>query len=155
MERASEPDVSTSPDLVPRDPEFDRPPRPRSTPNVEIVSFYQRLVVNPFLGICVACLTFGLTVSLFRAQTGARVPGFIIIIGLVSGYFLLQYHCLDCGKTGLFHRWRQHACPSILQRWETTNPARLGFPAAPTQMGLWIVALILAAILFVSALSGR
>jgi hypothetical protein len=144
--------VSTSPDLVPRDPEFDRPPRPRSSPNVEIIRFYQRLVVNPFLGLCAACLTFALTVSLFRSQTGTRVPSFVIFAGLVAGYFLLQYHCLDCGKTGLFHRWKEHACPSILQRWETTNPARLGFPAATTQLALWFVAMLVAAILAFAAL---
>jgi hypothetical protein len=148
--------VSTSPDLAPRDPEFDRPPRPRSSPNVEIVRFYQRLVVNPFLGLCVVCLTFGLTVWLPRFfVVELKVPSLIVFGGLVSGYFLLQYHCLDCGKTGLFHRWKSHACPSILQRWETTSPTGLGFPAATTQLALWFIALVIAGILALSVLGGR
>ena len=118
-----------------RDLDFDPPAagatmaRRRPTP-----SEYQRLVANPFLAV------FWLIV-LVRASHARPWPSRSLLASSGSplaacsalGY-LLQYHCLDCGPTGLLFRWRSHACPTRLARQQTGRARR---SAARTRTRRW------------------
>ena len=42
----------------------------------------------------------------------------MIILAWASCYWLIQYHCIDCGATGPFRRRRTHVCDRVRQRWE-------------------------------------
>jgi hypothetical protein len=124
----------------PRDPEFDR-----TNPTVpvlaeSVVRYHQRLIVNPFLALFAGFLILLLCDVLARLT----IPVLIVPtlgLGLVGAYFLLQYHCLDCGTTGLFHHWKQHSCSGIWERWQSGRFSwNLPYPAASTQLVLWVLA---------------
>jgi hypothetical protein len=111
---------------------------------------YQRLVANPFLallGLVLWCLAL-------RQILGAKRLDLLIpvLLSLGAVVFLLQYHCLDCGATGLLFRWRRHACERVLARQLEGRPLRFRGPRPPTQLVLWIYALLTVAVLFLLVL---
>ena len=134
-------------DITPHDPEFDRPSRNRPGPNADVVRFYQRLVVNPFLSLLVM-------VGLAMATRSPNLPkhvnpiGPVFVFGLLFGYPLVQIHCLDCGGTGRFGRWKRHACASVNDRWASGRLSN--FPIATVQLVFWLMAIFFYAIAIVS-----
>jgi hypothetical protein len=135
--------VKTAQIPPPRDPEFDRPPHPEGRkPPPDVVRFYQRLVVNPFLS---ALTLFLVLVASYRLgeESRAEWAPLAAIVGSIGAAMVLQYHCLDCGATGSYHRWRRHACARVVERWRTPySAASLLFPAPGTQLVLWALATI-------------
>jgi hypothetical protein len=126
----------------PRDPEFDRSNSTVPMPTEDVIRYYQRLIVNPFLALFAGLLTFLFCEVLARLT----IPVLIVPalgLGMVGACFLLQYHCLDCGTTGPFHSWKQHSCSSIWERWQSGRISwNLPYPAASTQLVLWVLACI-------------
>jgi hypothetical protein len=127
----------------PRDPEFDRTNPTVPMPAEDVVRYYQRLIVNPFLTLCAGFLTLLLSELLARLNLVALIfPA--LGLGLGGAYFLLQYHCLDCGTTGPFHRWKRHSCSGIWERWNGGRGSwNLAYPDASTQLGLWLLACVI------------
>ncbi len=117
------------------DPEFDAstapPPRLRDFDPPE----HQRLVVNPFLAVLgllgLAWLARELTHSPMVALAG------LLVLPLVMLPYLVQYHCLDCGRTGPYPRHRGHACPGVLARWREGHRSRFPFPTPWAQVVVW------------------
>jgi hypothetical protein len=123
--------------LTLHDPEHD-PPQFRNAANARppfLPQEYQRLVANPFLAL------FGLVVW-FAAFWGALASRNLILAGvaipglIVVGY-LLQYHCLDCGTTGLLFRWKSHSCDRVLARQQAGRVRRFRGPNPTFQTILW------------------
>jgi hypothetical protein len=144
--------VSAAQSLPPKDPEFDGPARPAlPLPPRGVIAYYQRVIVNPFLGLLLGIATPLVVGALRRAYLQSFVP-FAVGVELVLAYAFLQYHCLDCGATGMYHRWNRHACPRVVERWLTPySSASRFFPTPPTQLVLWFIGLLIAgAVLAVS-----
>jgi hypothetical protein len=123
------------------DPEFDLPQlqRPASSRG-----FTKRLVVNPFLVVIDWLIAFAILRasieqhSFILCQIGTMV--------LFFGFLLLQYHCLDCGRTGWLLRHRRHACPDGVVSWQGRRRDRLSVPGIRTQVGIWCV--VIATVVF-------
>ncbi|HEY2156381.1 MAG TPA: hypothetical protein VGH33_12175 [Isosphaeraceae bacterium] len=126
-----------------RDPEFDHPPRPvERKPPPDEVGFYQRLVVNPFLAIVTVLLFIGASHALGDVSRARLIPR-AAVLGSLAAALALQYHCLDCGTTGSYHRWRRHACARVVERWRTPYSAASHlFPSPGTQLVLWILLIV-------------
>jgi hypothetical protein len=144
--------VEPAPRLETHDPELDAPrgSPPVSSSPARAPEDYQRLVANPFLallGLVLWCL------ALRQVLQEKSLVLFLPILLSVGGVvFLLQYHCLDCGATGLLFRWRRHACERVRERRLDGRPLRFRGPRPWTQLVLWIYALLAAAVLFVFVL---
>lgn len=145
-EPSSSQGVSPIVDLVrsasPPDPEF-RSTRPGlvlgglgSEPEA-----YLRLLANPFLGFTYLLVwVTALYQSTFGLFAGALTP--VLVTVLLFGLWLIpmfmQYHCLDCGKTGRLSHWRNHSClPSVVRR-EVGKRRRFRGPTPVIQVVLWI-----------------
>ena len=63
------------------------------------------------------------------------IPGALALLGL--SFFTVQFHCLDCGKTGWYLAARRHACAPAVARWQHGDPNRWRFPTPKTQLILW------------------
>ena len=97
---------------------------------------HQRLVVNPFLAVVGLIGWAWLTRRLF--QTSFPPLALLPTLFLVWLPFLIHYHCLDCGVTGLFPRWRRHACPRMILRSQRTRRGWFTWPRARTQLIVWL-----------------
>jgi hypothetical protein len=137
------------PQLSTFDPDFDSPAARRPQLGDSPLNREKRLVVNPFLVVLDWLIAF----ALFRAAIAHR--NFTIFqIGavlLLSGFFLLQYHCLDCGTTGWLIRHRSHTCHDDVVRW---RPPRFRVPSVGTQIVVWCY-LVAAAVLLLLILARR
>jgi hypothetical protein len=138
------------------DPDLDPPRRRPSDPGRPpfLPQEYQRLVANPFLAV------FGLIVGLgvfWKALELRELPLVALaLVALISVAYLLQYHCLDCGSTGLLLRWKSHACERVLARQQANQVRRFRGPNPTFQTVLWGYALLVLAILvFVVMLAVR
>jgi hypothetical protein len=133
------------PDLA--DPEFD----PIPVAPVRLRDFdpsqHQRLVVNPFLAV------FLLMVWWFSARWLARGPfpplSVATIIPLAFLPYAIQYHCLDCGRTSSYPRWRRHACSAVILRWNERRRPWPPFPSAKTQLVVWAYLIASATLLLI------
>jgi hypothetical protein len=126
----------------PHDPDLDPPRRATGAsgdPPLHVEEF-QRLVANPFLALFWLIVLCGL-VREALAEKNLGLVGIAACGLLVIGH-LLQYHCRDCGATGLLFRWRSHACPSVLARQQTGRARRFRGPNPTTQLVLWIYVVI-------------
>jgi hypothetical protein len=128
------------------DPELDvRPGRP-SLLSGESIEDYQRLVANPFLAIFIWLADFALLRESLRRQ---NLPLFLASAAAVFiPFFLLQFHCLDCGRTGWLLRSRRHVCPPVSARYQNREMRRLRGPNVRTQLFLWLHAVLAALVLF-------
>jgi hypothetical protein len=126
--------VHSGPDLFDR--ELDPQPQRRVGPDRDTVVPFQRLLVNPFLAVAV----FVLVVALWREGVTRRSPAlFQLGVGLLLvDVFLVQYHCLDCGATGWLLRYRRHACPTVLSRWQRGESRRFRGPGVRLQLVAWV-----------------
>ena len=132
-----EPTPAPNPQPRPR-PDIDFAPDPYPVPSVS-VEFppieHQKLVVNPFLAVVALIVWAWLTRRLFFTAfpPSALLP--CLIFGLVP--ILIHTHCLDCGATEIYPRWRQHACPKVLLRSRSNRPSWFTWPTARTQLIIW------------------
>ena len=128
---------------IPRDPDFDHPARAEHRPSADVARYYQRLVVNPFLAVITGCATCA--AAMLARSVGIYWVLPTVTIGVILAFTFLQYHCLDCGATGMYRRWRQHACPHVCDRWRYPFSYRmLLFPSPSTQLVLWFFLFLLA-----------
>jgi hypothetical protein len=106
----------------------------------------QRLIANPALGLLI-CLAAYLAIrhGLFVRHLGLFVFGLILfVVPLPLG----QYHCLDCGATGWALRAGRHACPAVVARQHHPDARWLRIPRLRTQFKLWLVAIVLALLVY-------
>ena len=140
---------STDPPARPRpDPEFAADPFPVAALPADFApADHQRLVVNPFLAVAGLVGWAWATRQLFRSA----LPPLALVPSLPLPWlpFLVHFHCLDCGATGPFPRWRRHACPPVVARSRRDRRGWFGlrWPRARTQLVAWCYALGLAALL--------
>ena len=129
------------------DPDLD-PPRPAAGANGRPPlsrEEFQRLVANPFLAVFWLIVLFGVLRQALAIKSLVLVG--LAICGLLALGHLLQYHCRDCGATGLLFRWKSHVCPSVLARQQTGRARRIRGPNPYTQLVLWIYVLLATGIL--------
>ena len=131
------------------DPQPQRPARPDSA---SIVPF-QRLVVNPFLAV----FGFIIVAALWYEAFSRHAPAFFQFgVGLlVVAVLLVQYHCLDCGATGWLLRYRRHACPTVVWRWQRGEWRRFRGPGVRLQLTAWLIFLAGMVVLVLIAWIGR
>jgi hypothetical protein len=119
------------------DPELD-PPRRRNPEHVRrphLPEEYQRLVANPFLAVFV--LLVGLAIVLGVLEFLGPVAIGLALLGVVPVGLLLQYHCLDCGRTGHLFRWKSHACDRVQMRQASDQVRRFRGPNPTYQAMIW------------------
>jgi hypothetical protein len=118
----------------------------------EQVAHYQRIVVNPFLGV----LAWVIMVAVIGA--GVRRHSVTVFLSglslLLVGFALQQFHCLDCGATGWLYRYKRHACPSVVARYENVEFRPIRLPNVPTQVTIWTYVLAGALLLLLMFLGG-
>lgn len=133
------------PDVV--DSEFDPSPGLPSRLRDFNPPEHQRLVINPFLALLAL---IGL-IWLARELAISPLPGLagLVVVPIFVLPYLIQYHCLDCGRTGCYVRGRDHACVSVLARWRERHRSRFPFPTAWAQLVVWGWLLGAAALLLV------
>ncbi len=103
---------------------------------------YQRLVANPFLAI-LGLIVWGW--ALAGAVESRRLDVAVLVAASVLGVrYLLQFHCLDCGRTDRLSRWRGHVCSRVQDRITGGRPRRFRGPSPGRQTFLWAVALLAA-----------
>lgn len=123
-----------------RDSEFARDPIPaRSWPAGVDPIEAQRVVVNPFLGV--GCLVFWAWLT-YRLYIGPMPPlAVLAALSWLAIPFSLQIHCVDCGETFPYARWRVHLCPNAAsrawQRIESGRPLGRFWPSARVQLFVW------------------
>jgi hypothetical protein len=61
---------------------------------------------------------------------------------------LIQYHCLDCGRTDFAFRSRRHACGEMLRRWRSREFGARMPPRLRTQVKAWIWSLFVAVLIY-------
>jgi len=140
--------VDASPRPIPPDLEFEPPPspvRPRSFDPTE----HQRLVVNPFLAVLAILGWCKLVVFLID---GPFPPLFVLpLLGVIFLPLTIQYHCLDCGRTGAYPLRSRHACPGVLARSRMAEVPASRLPTARGQLILWAWAIGSVAMLWLVA----
>ncbi len=126
--------MDASPRPTPPDLEFEAVPAPiRLRPSDP--TEHQRVVVNPFLAV-LAVLAWGELTH--RLIDGPFPPLFVLpILGLIFLPLLVQFHCLDCGRTGSYPLRSRHACPGVLARSRLAEAPRSRLPSARGQLILW------------------
>jgi|GEM_PF-1502113 len=95
-----------------------------------------RLIANPFLAVA-TLLLWGVV---FRLAYLAKNFTFLILLLFLLPVpsLLLQFHCLDCGKTGSLFRWKSHACgPTIARSLMTGKRPWLRLPTPTLQIIVW------------------
>ena len=136
---------------------FDReldlqPRRPRTAP-LEPIGDCQRLVANPLLGVLFWIVAFMmLRASLRRHDLTLFVWALLFVL---VGIAFMQYHCLDCGKTGWLLRFRIHACPAVIARRESQWMRRFRGPGLKVQLVVWFILMMAALVLGLVALESR
>jgi len=114
----------------------------------ELLTEYQRIVVNPLLGVLAWVATTALlSVGVRRRSLALFLSGLSL---LVVGFLVHQFHCLDCGATGWLVRYRSHACPKVLARYQEREFRRFRVPNVATQITIWFY--LLAAVLLLVVL---
>jgi hypothetical protein len=134
------------------DREFDsNPGRPAHT-RPESLEQHQRIVVNPFLTVLAWVAGFALIRESLQARSLPRFDLGVLL--LFVAFFLLQFHCLDCGATGWLFRYRSHACPAVVMRCENQDVRRFSRPRVKTQLIAWFLLMVSAFVLGMVVLSG-
>jgi hypothetical protein len=121
------------------DPELDLMPRRPTRRHPERLPPYQRLIVNPLLVV----LSWLIVFAVIRISVANRnMIGFLVAISqMVLSILLVQYHCLDCGKTGWLMGYRSHACPAVAARWGNRLAPPIRGPGVGAQLALWFMLL--------------
>jgi hypothetical protein len=124
------------------DHQLDNVPR-RGRRGVPSRAAYQRLIANPFLAVC--GLIGWLVLTRWTLDSGELILFLPALASVFLLFFLLQYHCLDCGRTGRLLRWHDHACTRVVARQVSGRPRRLRGPSPTVQTVLWFFAIAFAA----------
>lgn len=135
------------------DPEFDPPPLPSTGRDGAFVRSQTHLIANPFptfLGWIIAgsALKAGLVKRNLMLSISA-------LIGLLVASVFIQYHCLDCGRTGWIFRARRHVCPLGAARGSMGGTRRWAGPALSTQIKIWLAIAIFAACYYLLNAAGN
>lgn len=100
---------------------------------------YLRVVANPFLALFAILIAWALP----RIAGGSRLPEGVLIAVWLGAFFslpwLVQFHCLDCGKTGRLTRWRSHLCSYAAERRLAGKPRKFRGPKPTAQVFLWLL----------------
>ena len=135
------------------DPDLDlQSRRPRREP-IEPIEDRQRLIANPLLGVLFWIVAFMmLRESVRRHELTLSAWGLLFVL---VGIVFMQFHCLDCGKTGWLLRYRSHACPAVIARRESkwVRPFRL--PGLKVQLVVWFILMLAALVLGMVAIASR
>jgi hypothetical protein len=127
------------------DPELDLLPIRPTRRSREPLEPYQRLIANPFLAVLSCVVVFAVVRFALERRD---LTGFLFGISLLFLSFLLvQFHCLDCGKTGWLLRYRHHACPAVVARWQNQIMPRIHGPRVKIQVVVWLLLLASAFVL--------
>ncbi|AMV39154.1 hypothetical protein [Planctomyces sp. SH-PL62] len=127
------------------DPDMDTATYPTSA-RPEDAADYQRLVANPLLA---AVALLGVWV-LFRYSLEVRNLGLFLATLFAASVcpFLIQYHCLDCGRTDLAVRSRVHVCPAVIHRRRNGEEPPVLPPTVRAQVKTWAIVLIMTGLLY-------
>jgi hypothetical protein len=100
-----------------------------------------------YLGLVVWFGTLG------RAMLRESLSGMVIFVtgALFLMRSLLQFHCLDCGRTGRLARWREHACERVVARQLARRPRWFRGPTPGVQTVLWTLIVAVAGLLVLIA----
>jgi hypothetical protein len=130
-------------EIPPSDKDFDVPDGvlPLDAPPRRYVGQYQRLIVNPFLSILVYAATIDIFLNLESGLFHVVYP-LVLLSGMVATYCTIQFHCLDCGRSDMFHRWQRHACPAVRERFTYREPLPRHIITSLTQVVVWFVTLL-------------
>ena len=116
------PRVESVPTQRQYDPDLDAP-RARSPIRLDpYFRDYQRLVTNPFLAVLFT-IPWGLAFRRMVLDKNLPVT-LVMLLGIAGIVCLIQFHCLDCGATGCFFRWKRHACGLCESALSATSAAR-------------------------------
>jgi hypothetical protein len=125
----------------------------RARRRLEPIAESQRLLVNPLLAVL--C---GLGACYIIAQS-LRIRVFELLAFGTALFcvstLLIQYHCLDCGATGLLVRSRHHACPLVIARQERPGSWQRRGPRVGAQLLIWLYILTVVAVLSALAYYSR
>lgn len=128
------------------DPDLDFPPPRLVSPYGESVREYQRLVVNPLLAVVGLLGTLGL---LWYSLHTKNLPSFLLSLVLTAACpFLIQYHCLDCGRTDFTVRSSRHACGETVRRMRLGHEPSFPLPSVRTQIKAWVLTLSVAVLMY-------
>jgi hypothetical protein len=108
----------------------------------EPIDEYQRLVANPFLALVGWLAAVGLVrEAVLRRNLLLFLLSFVIFL---LSFFLLQFHCLDCGATRWLLRYRLHACPAVMARRADRRRRRFRGPRLKLQLAgwFWLIAIL-------------
>lgn len=112
------------------------------------IEHFQRLVVNPFLAVFCILVTWKILIWLTHGHRILAV--FLSILILPIPYFLLQFHCRDCGRTGMYRDWPRHECVMVVFRRRERVRRRWRRPSPGFQLRVWF--LLLGAAVFLRAI---
>jgi hypothetical protein len=102
-------------------------------------------VANPFLAVLAWVVAFGLLSESVRIP---NLAGFMTAVTLLFvAFFLLQFHCLDCGATGWLLRSWAHACPAVVARSQSQRVSPFRRPGLGPQLFAWFIVITAAFIL--------
>jgi hypothetical protein len=135
------------------DRDLDLRPRRSAPEPIEPIEDRQRLVANPLLGVLfwlVACMM--LRESVRRHELPLFAWGLLFVL---VGAVFMQFHCLDCGKTGWLLRSRSHACPAVIARRESKWVRQFRLPGLKVQLVVWFIFMMAALVLGVVAIASR
>ena len=133
------------------DPDLDLQPRQPIRDSIEPVDQCQRLVANPFLAVLAWVVAFGLLTESVRHP---NLAAFMTAITLsFVAFFLLQFHCLDCGATGWLLRSWAHVCPAVVARRQSQRVSPFRGPGLGLQLFAWFI-VITAAFIFAMVILG-
>jgi len=128
------------------DPDLDAAPSRSRNPFGEEVVEYLRLLANPLPAVVGLV---GAWAVLRLSLRGHNLALFLIaLVATALCPFLIQYHCLDCGRTDFAIRSRRHACSEALRRWRSGAPARRSPPRLRTQIKAWVWTLFTAVVVY-------
>ena len=132
-------------DMTGFDPDLDATVPPPAVAQGDAAA-YRRVVANPLLAI-VALLGVW---ALFRHSLAIRNLALFLasLFAAAVSLLLIQYHCLDCGRTD-FALWaRRHACAGVVRRVRSGEEPPSFPPALRTQVKAWALAIFLGLLLY-------
>jgi hypothetical protein len=127
---------------------FDRdldPPQRRPVVLRDEIRLHQRVIVNPLLAVVFWLADAFLLRMAYSLRDLAAFLGYLAV--LILPFFVIQFHCLDCGTTGWYSRVHNHACSAVVAR-RAGRLARPWFPAPDVQFRVWFGVVVLAILLY-------
>jgi len=132
--------------MITFDPDLDMLPPRLESPGGAPVWEFQRLIVNPLLAI-IALLGVW---SVFRYSLQIRnLPLFLLSLVLaIVCPFLIQYHCVDCGRLDFTIRARRHACLHVVRRMRLDEDPPFPALSIRFQVTAWVVMILVAGLMY-------